>query len=177
MAIEVLNKSFEISCLPSRSMDEFRHKHEEELENVRSKLTSVQSEKKTLALKIADMQAEKSQMEGEIKALNKAQKWVYVGTHYSAKVSICIKGYSIGGRCTIWMTWPLQSDFLHFVAIKWWSPSTSLCSLNLTMSVALCRILWESYHIITVPCRKLTVQSCLCSYVDHVLLAFCSYSA
>ena len=59
-------------------MDEFRHKHEDELENVRSKLTSVQSEKKTLALKIADMQAEKSQMEGEIKALNKAQKWVYI---------------------------------------------------------------------------------------------------
>ena len=63
-------------CLPFviRSMDELRHTHEDELDNLRSKLTSVQSEKKNVAMKLAEMHAEKSQMEGEIKALNKAQK-------------------------------------------------------------------------------------------------------
>ncbi len=55
-------------------MDELRHTHEDELDNLRSKLTSVQSEKKNVAMKLAEMHAEKSQMEGEIKALNKAQK-------------------------------------------------------------------------------------------------------
>ncbi|XP_072013497.1 centrosomal protein of 89 kDa-like [Amphiura filiformis] len=57
-----------------RSMDELRRTHEDELENLRSKLTSVQSEKKNVAMKLAEMHAGKSQMEGEIKALNKAQK-------------------------------------------------------------------------------------------------------
>ena len=51
-----------------------RHKQQGEVENLRSKMTAIEEEKKTVALILADEKAEGSRMEGEIKALSRAQK-------------------------------------------------------------------------------------------------------
>ncbi|XP_022083976.1 centrosomal protein of 89 kDa-like isoform X2 [Acanthaster planci] len=57
-----------------RGLDEEQRHHQAEMESVLSKLSSVQGEKKTLALRLADGEAERSQMQGEMKALTRVQK-------------------------------------------------------------------------------------------------------
>ncbi|XP_038067839.1 centrosomal protein of 89 kDa-like [Patiria miniata] len=57
-----------------RGLEEEQRSHQAEMENVFSKLSSTQGEKKTLALRVADSEAERSQMQGEIKALGRVQK-------------------------------------------------------------------------------------------------------
>ncbi|XP_066288707.1 centrosomal protein of 89 kDa-like isoform X1 [Branchiostoma lanceolatum] len=54
------------------TLQDMRHKQEEDLENVLSRLQSVQTEKKSLAIQNTDLQANNKQLEGEIQALGKA---------------------------------------------------------------------------------------------------------
>ncbi|XP_071785817.1 uncharacterized protein [Asterias amurensis] len=57
-----------------RALEEEQHKHQSEMQNVMMKLSSIQGERKSLSMKMADSEAEKSQMQGEIRAMNRAQK-------------------------------------------------------------------------------------------------------
>ncbi|XP_035679941.1 centrosomal protein of 89 kDa-like [Branchiostoma floridae] len=54
------------------TLQDMRHKQEEDMENVLSRLQSVQTEKKSLAIQNTDLQAHTKQLEGEIQALGKA---------------------------------------------------------------------------------------------------------
>ncbi|XP_078688483.1 centrosomal protein of 89 kDa-like isoform X4 [Branchiostoma floridae x Branchiostoma belcheri] len=54
------------------TLQDMRHKQEGDMENVLSRLQSVQTEKKSLAIQNTDLQANNKQLEGEIQALGKA---------------------------------------------------------------------------------------------------------
>ncbi|XP_078607420.1 centrosomal protein of 89 kDa-like isoform X2 [Branchiostoma floridae x Branchiostoma japonicum] len=54
------------------TLQDMRHKQEEDMENVLSRLQSIQTEKKSLAIQNTDLQANNKQLEGEIQALGKA---------------------------------------------------------------------------------------------------------
>ena len=62
------------TLFPFRALEEEQHKHQSEMQNVMMKLSSIQGERKSLSIKMADSEAEKSQMQGEIRAMNRAQK-------------------------------------------------------------------------------------------------------
>ncbi len=63
-----------MNTFPCRALEEEQHKHQSEMQNVMMKLSSTQGERKSLSMKMADGEAEKSQMQGEIRAVNRAQK-------------------------------------------------------------------------------------------------------
>ncbi|XP_041457391.1 centrosomal protein of 89 kDa-like [Lytechinus variegatus] len=57
-----------------RSMHDMKRQVEAETENTLSRLTAVETEKQSVAMRVADCQAENSQLKGEIQAMQKAQK-------------------------------------------------------------------------------------------------------
>ncbi|XP_077983133.1 centrosomal protein of 89 kDa-like [Glandiceps talaboti] len=57
-----------------RALEDLKEKHAEDLETVMLKLQAVQKEKKSLGLQLTDAKAENKQLEGEIKALQRAIK-------------------------------------------------------------------------------------------------------
>ncbi|XP_054762666.2 centrosomal protein of 89 kDa-like [Lytechinus pictus] len=57
-----------------RSMHDMKRQVEAETENTLSRLTTVETEKQSVAMRVADCQAENSQLKGEIQAMQKAQK-------------------------------------------------------------------------------------------------------
>eukprot|EP00057_Strongylocentrotus_purpuratus_P034708 XP_796264.3 PREDICTED: centrosomal protein of 89 kDa [Strongylocentrotus purpuratus] len=57
-----------------RSMHDLKRQVEAETENTLSRLTAVETEKQSVAMRVVDYQAENSQLKGEIQAMLKAQK-------------------------------------------------------------------------------------------------------
>lgn len=55
-------------------MHDLKRQVEAETENTLSRLTAVETEKQSVAMRVVDYQAENSQLKGEIQAMLKAQK-------------------------------------------------------------------------------------------------------
>ena len=70
------NYCFYLFQTKHRTIQDLKRKAESDTENTLSKLSAVEAEKTSVAMQVADVQAENSQLRGEISALRKAQKWV-----------------------------------------------------------------------------------------------------